>query len=137
MHSFFTYMNNPQIVADFQKIFGLEWEFDVNNDHIQQTDNNNDKISSSGSGGKETDGNLTQLDENNNNEKWNSNGSVRSRKTDTAQANGHSNNLAKQPNSLQSPQSSSTPASSSSDHVVTNTDHSHLISKLKINIRFW
>lgn len=126
MHSFFTYMNNPQIVADFQKIFGLEWEFDVNKDHTQQADNDTNSTG--------TNGHLTQLDENNNNdfEKFNSNGTLRSRKTGKAQANGHSN-----AQSTASSKSSSTSISSSSDHVVTNTDHSHLISKTKINIKFW
>lgn len=117
MHSFFTYMNNPQIVADFQKIFGLEWEFDVNNDHTQQTDNSNG-----------------QLDENNNNDynKCNGNGTLRSRKVDKAQAYGHSH-----VQNTQSSKASSASTSSSSDHVVTKTDHSHLISKTKINVKFW
>ena len=121
MHSFFMYMNNPQIVANFQKIFGLEWEFDEHKNKIEDNKKIGHKI-------------LTKLDGNNNALRGNRNADLRSRKLD-CNNNFHVNESSVQYNT-QSSDSSST-STDSSDHVVRNTDHSHLVSKTKINIKFW
>ena len=87
MHEFLTAMNNPQIVADFQKVFGLEWEFDQNNNDNTVKDQN----------------------------------------------------VTEQPNcSKKLTKNSQDPTvSSSQEHMITNTDHTHIVTKTKINIKFW
>lgn len=91
MHEFLTAMNNPQIVADFQKVFGLEWEFDQNNNDNAMKDHNN--------------------------------------VTEQPQS---SKKLTK--NAQEDPNASS---SSSKEHMITNTDHTHIVTKTKINVKFW
>jgi len=80
-------MNNPQIVADFQKVFGLEWEFDQNNNDNTVKDQN----------------------------------------------------VTEQPNcSKKLTKNAQDPTvSSSQEHMITNTDHTHIVTKTKINIKFW
>lgn len=87
MHEFLTAMNNPQIVADFQKVFGLEWEFDQNNNDNTVKDQN----------------------------------------------------VTEQPNcSKKLTKNAQDPTvSSSQEHMITNTDHTHIVTKTKINIKFW
>lgn len=119
MHQFLTDMNNPQIVANFQKIFGLEWKFDENNtisDKTNYVDNNNNTT---------------------NNNQNQENTHLRSRKENpsekNAQAglqNGLMNGHSVGSNHLNN-------SNSSEDYHITHTDHTHIVSKTKINNKFW
>lgn len=114
-------MNDPQIVANFQKIFGLEWRFDEN-------DNVTNEVQPQGA-----------VDENNNelNQKKSehTDHDIRSRKAnslqnaqpkDTTKMNGHANGPL-----------NSTNTTSTDDYHVTDTDHTHIVSRTKINSKFW
>ena len=99
MHEFLDYLNNPQLVADFQKVFGLEWEFDENSN-------------------KPAKSKTKTIDQNNNScLSSNSTSSIayEAAADSTVFKRGHAK----------------------TDSVVTDTDHSHIISKTIINNKFW
>ncbi len=97
MHDYLHYLNNPQIVADFQKVFGLEWEFDENNNNIKSILKNSVKN--------------TNTDNNNN--------LSASKSTSVTESTIFKRGHAK------------------TNSVVTDTDHSHIVSKTVINNKFW
>lgn len=98
-------MNNPQIVADFQKIFGLEWEFDENNNIVKSEDETSKAVY------HESDNN-----------------SSNSRKLTKNAQNGHHHSISENHVNNETDDDAS---------MVTNTDHTHIVSKTKINIKFW
>lgn len=100
MHQFFDYLNNPQLVADFQKVFGLEWEFDHH---------------SSDAGGSDT--------------LINKNGGVKpDQNNNTSDASAQTQN---------STSVTFKRGHTKTNSVVSDTDHSHIVSKTIITKKFW
>lgn len=133
MHPFLHSMNDPQIVANFQKTFGLEWEFDdklteknyskvdINNNQNAQKLINTDKSSIKD----------RELAKNAQNSKNYSNGHLN---------NGYSSSTITETTTLTTSNhkiNDTTSKTKDKEYTVTNTDHTHIVSRTKINNRLW